>query len=610
MHKHRFIFFILAICNFWIFGLAKAQEAMTVGEKESQVAFHSHGPLGLFSLFSAERVASGPFSIGVALYADYFFLNDFPVNGTDSERAVGRASLNWTPKQNLEFFFSGWALSSNQSDATSLIQQVGNINFGFKWAEDLSGTWSAGVLYEGDLRRPLYDRGLTNYPLSHTGFIVTTLRFTPIKLHANLGFRLDDTQDYAHPALTEKDAILLEALGENAIVGGVGMEVLLKRVNLSVEYSTEQTIQTANIDYLDHPQRVTLGFRYFPHAYPKLSFGFAADIGMFATRNATRIYKEPKYAFQAGITYYTGRGPQEVVVPESTSKLENTIVIGKVLDAKTEKPIGHAQINFCNSSVSPILSDPDTGLFKSYPLRKGDCLVKVAHPDYDELEMTLSLDGPELVQDFKLVRQSAPQGFLSLSIKDTEGQGIMADIAFPQIPSAQTVKTNLQGNIRMRLPEGKYLVEVRAEGKRSEQKIFEIIANSDVEGEYILADGSARLDNEKIVITRQVQFAPGKANIREESEVTLDDVANILQEHTEIKKLEVGGHTDATGSAVLNKRLSQRRAQAVVNYLVGKGISRGRLVAIGFGQDKPIASNATPEGRYANRRVEFRVISR
>ena len=72
--------------------------------------------------------------------------------------------------------------------------------------------------------------------------------------------------------------------------------------------------------------------------------------------------------------------------------------------------------------------------------------------------------------------------------------------------------------------------------------------------------------------------------------------------------MAVLGHTDNKGGAAYNRELSQRRAQAVVKYLSDKGIAVDRLEAKGFGPDRPVAANDTPQGRAQNRRVEFKVL--
>ncbi len=118
----------------------------------------------------------------------------------------------------------------------------------------------------------------------------------------------------------------------------------------------------------------------------------------------------------------------------------------------------------------------------------------------------------------------------------------------------------------------------------------------------------AKLVESQIVISEQVQFETGTAVIRAESDALLTDVARELAEHPELTLVEVAGHTDSTGAAELNRRLSSERAHAVMAWLVAHGVAPARLVAKGYGPDRPLSDNATDEGRARNRRVEFRVL--
>ncbi len=102
----------------------------------------------------------------------------------------------------------------------------------------------------------------------------------------------------------------------------------------------------------------------------------------------------------------------------------------------------------------------------------------------------------------------------------------------------------------------------------------------------------------------EISFDVGKANITPNSYPFLDEIAAALGARPQLTVI-VEGHTDNTGSRATNMDLSQRRAQAVVDYLVGKGVSPSRVSAKGFGPDRPIADNATRLGRSKNRRVQF-----
>lgn len=102
---------------------------------------------------------------------------------------------------------------------------------------------------------------------------------------------------------------------------------------------------------------------------------------------------------------------------------------------------------------------------------------------------------------------------------------------------------------------------------------------------------------------KDLEFDLGKATIRDHSFASLDKVANLLV--TKNFSLKLAGHTDNTGSAELNMRLSKDRAESVKDYLVSKGANASRIEAVGYGQTQPIATNKTAAGRQQNRRVEF-----
>ena len=103
-----------------------------------------------------------------------------------------------------------------------------------------------------------------------------------------------------------------------------------------------------------------------------------------------------------------------------------------------------------------------------------------------------------------------------------------------------------------------------------------------------------------------IEFETGKATIKKKSFPLLDKIAETFVENSNYV-IEVQGHTDNTGKAEMNKRLSDNRAHAVMDYLVKKGVDASRMTAIGYGPDMPIADNKTKAGRAKNRRVEFKI---
>jgi outer membrane protein OmpA-like peptidoglycan-associated protein len=115
------------------------------------------------------------------------------------------------------------------------------------------------------------------------------------------------------------------------------------------------------------------------------------------------------------------------------------------------------------------------------------------------------------------------------------------------------------------------------------------------------------LRNDRLDIIESVYFKTNLAVIEPRSYALLDNVVAVLAAHDKLR-IQVEGHTDSQGGAAYNKKLSQRRAAAVVAYLTQKGIAAARLTALGFGEDQPIADNRTQDGRAQNRRVVFTVI--
>ncbi|MCD4735724.1 MAG: OmpA family protein [Bacteroidales bacterium] len=111
------------------------------------------------------------------------------------------------------------------------------------------------------------------------------------------------------------------------------------------------------------------------------------------------------------------------------------------------------------------------------------------------------------------------------------------------------------------------------------------------------------------IVLNNIFFDFDKATLRTESAAELDRLYSLLEDVPTLK-IEISGHTDNVGSASYNQKLSQERADAVVNYLFKKGIEGSRLTSMGYGFTRPVASNDTEDGRQQNRRTEFEVLEK
>lgn len=118
----------------------------------------------------------------------------------------------------------------------------------------------------------------------------------------------------------------------------------------------------------------------------------------------------------------------------------------------------------------------------------------------------------------------------------------------------------------------------------------------------------AQVVGKKIEITEKVMFDTAKATIKTGSHELLNDVADVMKEHTDIQKIRIEGHTDSDGKDKYNKKLSQDRANSVMAFLAERGVAADRMEAVGYGEEKPIADNETDEGKEKNRRVEFNIL--
>jgi outer membrane protein OmpA-like peptidoglycan-associated protein len=132
-----------------------------------------------------------------------------------------------------------------------------------------------------------------------------------------------------------------------------------------------------------------------------------------------------------------------------------------------------------------------------------------------------------------------------------------------------------------------------------ERKLREETAGTGVD---VIRDG----DNLLLRMPSGITFGYDRADVQPQFQPTLNDVATVLAQYPKTY-IDVLGHTDSDGADAYNQTLSERRARSVADYLIGRGVQSARIGTRGYGETQPIASNATEEGKAANRRVEIKI---
>jgi OOP family OmpA-OmpF porin len=206
-------------------------------------------------------------------------------------------------------------------------------------------------------------------------------------------------------------------------------------------------------------------------------------------------------------------------------------------------------------------------------------------------------------------------------VKDADGKPLAAEIRYERLAASSadtSAKENHPGVGRSDPATGEYEITLPAGASyvlRAERDgYFPTSDNIDLTTLTSYEEIHRDLKLNKIqsgaaITLHNVFFETDKSDLLPASFEELDRVKDLLIQHPEFK-LQIAGFTDSTGSETHNQLLSKDRAEAVVDYLIHHGIATNRLSAIGYGSAKPVATNATDEGRSKNRRVEFILISK
>ena len=458
-------------------------------------------------------------------------------------------------------------------------------------ATDHDGYWDAGEVRLG-VRRPFVSGGKTGF-----GFAaLATASWRMVKGHLNLG--------YASLGQTWEDS-LLGRIDERAgaLDFGLGVEASTQLVTGYLELWTRSFGSRSGPGY-GSPAVFTGGMRLYEGTGAYMDLAGHLGLSSFDRREA-----DPRVSGELpvpggipgdlGITVALGYDMAMVgqTGPDSLGALSGTVT-----DGETGQPL-EATVSFPGTPVTPAVTDPSTGFFTTR-MFAGTVVARAEAEGYRPLSRTVVVPaGGQAAQDFVLSPEGPESGTVAGTISDHgTGEPVAASITAAGVESS--AEASASGAFTLDLPAGTHTIEASAEGYLDATKVVSVPAGGTATVELQMRPA---LQQGQVMSFANIYFESGSATLQPQSYGVLDGVVELLRDNPDVM-VEIAGHTDSDGSASYNQGLSQRRAESVRSYLVRKGISASRLTTVGYGESRPVASNATADGKARNRRIEFRVL--
>lgn len=381
--------------------------------------------------------------------------------------------------------------------------------------------------------------------------------------------------------------------------------------------------------FASFPSTLTLGLRVHP-PIGGLGITLAVDIGTSGMSTFVReLAGNAPWNFLLGASYAVDTIPP-YVEPE-VREVERTVevripppVLGHVLGTVTENgpgtPVIGAHVSLSSGPGDltglSMLATNGGGEFRTYDLPPGTYGFSISHEEYHSgsCSATIPEDGGQVTVACGLDALPRLGSVAGRVVSDTGGAVAAATVTITG-PAGATLSSDGSGRFsRSDLPPGDYTARVEAENFFIGTATFTVREREEARPEITVIARPARslvtVRTREIRIRRQVNFATDSADILPDSSALLAEIADVLMRHPEIRRVEIQGHTDNRGGREHNMDLSQRRAEAVRDWLIAAGVEASRLEARGYGDSDPIAPNLTAANRARNRRVAFVITER
>lgn len=388
------------------------------------------------------------------------------------------------------------------------------------------------------------------------------------------------------------------------------------------------------------PSTLTLGARVLPPVRG-LSALLSFDIGLLGTDTFVReLAPNRPWAFMLAAAYTIDTRPPkpevryvQVADPAASGRVR---LRGQVVERGFGTAILGAIVRYPDFEFSPQLTGADGG-FISYELEPGSVTLEITHPDYEPGQCSAMIPQPAAAVapnpyaqldaaggapppaagaliDLRCELTARPRsGTLRGSLVGAQGAPVAGVAVEITGASAQQVISDAAGGFMIPgLPVGDYVARVDAPDYLLKSQSFSIGSGTDTDLQLVLVpkgkDRAVTLTSREVKIRKQIMFKSNSSEIDERSGPLLSEIADVLQRNPQAAHVQVQGHTDNVGDPDANLALSQQRAESVVRWLVGAGVSPERLEAKGYGDSRPIVPNLTPGNRARNRRVQFIVL--
>ncbi len=364
------------------------------------------------------------------------------------------------------------------------------------------------------------------------------------------------------------------------------------------------------------PSKLTIGSRFFPWKHG-FSLVAAFDIGVTGVANfVEEVAPTPPWTLYIGAGWAIDtrdRPPQVVTKVEKVGKVVGGHVKGSVHEKDKTEGVANAIVAFDNHPELTSLATGPDGRFTTQELPDGPYKFAIKADGFKDgtCETALAraadiqLDCPlealprvgTVVGHARDAVSGAPVANATVTVVDGQGKELR-------------VSTDAQGVYRVEnVPPGQVTVTVAADNYLSSVESGAVKVRQDNAIDIAVQpkpkNPLVQIGAREVNIKQQIQFALDSAVILPESFGLMTEIADALIRNPRIRKIEVQGHTDNSGTPEHNRVLSDQRANAVRDWLTGHGVQPDRLVAKGYGQDKPIVPNVTPAMKARNRRVQF-----